>query len=352
VKLARIVPPQWEAHFPTEEYRMALAHWVLEEPETYPKYLKRGAKYIIIDNGSFEDEPVSVENLNNAAAIIKADEVILPDVLGNAKETLHHSWKALGQIATKRVMFVPQGHTLKEWRECLRTWLAYWKENKWSHEYELAIGLSSLRMEGSKMPQVGTRVQLIPPLLAATTSASGGTLPFHLLGVGNPKEFAERELPAAFQAGARGVDTSLAFAVGAEGKLLTPNVGKVRLGSPESYPELSTWIRRLIFLNLHILSEWVTNGFAGIPNFAGAHASIHLNAIPTFWIRQTASKWLKFWAEGFCDLPKAMETCGMPPGKYALLKEKGREVYVRQLTQFQAPTGKETLITIGIATLD
>ena len=326
MKFARIVPPQWEAHFPTGEYRMALAPWVLGEVETYPKFLRRGAEYVIMDSGTFEDNQCSVGKLNEAATKLGADEVILPDVLGDSKETLLRSWNALGRVATKRVMFVPQGHTKEEWKRCLHSWLDQWNQSYWSDEYELALGLSSLRIEGSRAPQIGTRIRLLHDLVATG-------LPFHLLGVGDPGHFVERELPLAFRAGARGVDTSLAFAVGAAGKLLTPSVTKVPLGPPENYETLSSWTRRLISLNLRIMTQWVTQGEAG-------------DRILTRWIRQTSSKWLKYWAPGFADLQDTMEACGMPKGKYALLREDGREIYIRPLKRFERPGEDETLIEL------
>lgn len=315
MKLARIVPPQWEAFFPTGEYRMALAHWVLKGPETYAKTLRRGADYIMMDNGTFEGEELSIQELNEAAIRVGADEVVLPDVIGDAKGTLQRSWKALGKLEAKRVMFVPQGRNSQEWRHCLHSWLAQWHQSPWNRTYALAIGLNSR-----------TRTSLLPDLVA-----SG--FPFHLLGIHTPSEFAASGLQDAFQAGARGVDTSLAFAIGIEGGLLTPSAAKVRLGPPEQYEQLPTWSRRLVFLNLRILSEWVTQGKAS-------------ELIPTFWIRQTASKWLKYWAEGFCDLHEAMECCGMPSGRYALLRADGKEAYIRVLRHNKNPNPDEQLMEL------
>lgn len=325
MRLARIVPPQWEGLFPTGPYRMALAHWVLKYPQ-YVKQIRKGAEYILLDNGAFEGEQVDIAGLNKATELVGADEIVLPDVQGEPKETLQRSWAALGKVSATRVLFVPQGRTTKEWEDCLHSWLTKWKESTWGTAYTLAIGVVALRKDKGTKPRVGTRAGLITEVLATS-------LPFHILGVHSPSEFAKNGLPAARTADARGVDTSLPFALGAAGGLLTPKSAKIPLGDPEKYETLPTHSRRLIHLNLRILTEWVENGTV-------------TDNIPTHWIRQTASKWLKYYAEGFAPLEDTMAACGLPKGRYALLKEQNREKYVRQLAHFEKPSSKETLVEV------
>lgn len=325
MRLARIVPPQWEGMFPSGPYRMALAHWVLKYPQ-YVKQIRKEAKYILLDNGAFEGKQVEIADLNRATEIVGADEIVLPDVQGEPKETLQRSWAALGKVQATRVLFVPQGRTYEEWRSCLGAWLTRWKDSTWGKAYTLAIGVVALRKPSGTKPRVGTRAGLLSDVIATG-------LPFHILGVHSPSEFAERGLPEARTGGSRGVDTSLAFALGAAGGILTPSSAKIPLGSPEKYETLPTHSRRLIHLNLRILIEWVENG------------NIDAN-IPTHWIRQTASKWLKYHAEGFAPLEDVMRACGMPKGRYALLKQRNREKYVRQLAHFEKPTGRETLMEV------
>jgi hypothetical protein len=146
-------------------------------------------------------------------------------------------------------------------------------------------------------------------------------------------EFTSIELQAATNLGIRGVDTSSAFAMATEGKLLTPTTPKVFLGSPNKYETLPTWAQRLAHLNLTLLSRWVESGEAP-------------EQIPVYVIRQVASKWLKYWAQGFAELGDVMKACGMPRGQYALTKLRRREISIRPLARFEKPTEKETLVEV------
>jgi hypothetical protein len=257
---------------------------------------------------------------------VNADEIVLPDVLGEPKETLQLSWKALGKLAVQRIMFVPQGRTYEAWKGCLDAWLTKWEAGTWKDTYSLSLGISNLREAKGTKAQKGTRVQLLA--YAARTE-----LPIHLLGVSSMTEFTSKELCVAINLGIRGADTSSAFAMAAKGKLLTPTTPKVFLGSPDKYEILPTWARRLAHLNITLLSQWVEAGEAS-------------EEIPVHVIRQTTSKWLKYWAQGFADLDVVMKACGMPKGRYALTRRRRREMFIRPLTRFEKPTEKETLVEV------
>lgn len=323
MKLAHIVPPDWVGTFPLGEYRMALAHWVLKYP-AYAEQLRKGPKgrsaYILMDSGSFEGEQVSVDQINEGADALKADEIVLPDVLGSAGESLKRSWDALGKVATKRVMFVPQGTTTEEWYKCLHKWLSAWTKHAWDQAYQLSIGVTSLG--GVE----GVRIALLDAALKTN-------YPVHLLGLHRLDEDTRVLLERAVKAGVRGMDTSTAFALGARGVLVAPHAKKVRLGDPTQYTKLSTRARRLITLNMVILDNWVLQGEVS-------------EKIPTHLIRQTASRWIKYWAEGFADIDVVMKACSMPTGRYALLRTNRRETYVRPLNKFQKLLKQEILVEV------
>lgn len=325
MEIAHIVPPPWTGFYQSGTYQMALAHWVLKYPHDAAR-IRSKKVYVMLDNSAFEGEQVSPAELSETAAVIGADEVVLPDVLGDPGQTLQRSWAALGRVNVKRVMFVPQGRTYDEWRKCLKAWLTKWNQSEWSETYSLSLGISSLREATGTKPQVGTREHLLE-------EAARTRLPIHLLGVGNLKEFALNELPKALSLGVRGVDTSTAFALGAEGFLATPHTKKVFLGDPTKYDHLGTWARRLIALNIRILSEWVNAGKGS-------------DEIPVFWIRQTASKWLKYWAQGFAAPLAVMKACGMPKGKYAYLRWAGKEKYVRPVGKFEKLKKGERIVEV------
>lgn len=312
MNIAHVVPPPWTGAYMQGKYYMALAHWVLRYP-TYAEQLLRRPQnaYLLMDSGTFEEAQVSVPEMNKAAAAVAADEVILPDIAGDSQGTLRRSWGALGHIVTKRVMFVPQGRTNKQWHECLHYWLREWEKHSWDSNYYLSIGVTSLRQADSTKPLLGSKPNLLEEALKVGR-------PLHLLGIPHLGNFTENLLKTAYAGRVRGVDTSTAFALGAEGILVTPHARKVRLGDPTKYERLNTWARRLIALNIRILDEWIVGGEGS-------------DTIPVFWIRQTASKWLKYWAEGFATPLVVMKACGMPTGKYAFLRWAGKEKYIRPL---------------------
>ena len=325
MKIAHILPPPWAGSYPLGDYRMVLAPWALRYPE-YAAVMRSSEAYILMDNGAFEGDQLPISKINEAASLVNADEIVLPDVLGEPKETLRLSWKALGKLAIQRVMFVPQGRTYEAWKGCLDAWLTKWWESPWGETYSLSLGVSNLRGAKGTKAQKGTRGELL-------RYAVSKELPIHLLGVSDMADFTSNELQEAHSLGIRGVDTSSAFAMAAKGKLLTPTTPKVFLGPPDKYEVLPTWARRLALLNMTLLSQWVEAGEAS-------------EQIPVYVIRQTASKWLKYWNQGFADLDVVMKACGMPRGRYALLKERRREKSIRPLTRFGKLDENETLVEV------
>lgn len=320
MKIAHITPPAWVKTYTQGTYRMALAHWALENSQ-YIKHIKSDNAYVILDSGTFEDKQVSTAQLNRIAMLMGADEVVLPDVKGNAKETLGRSWMALPLINCQRVMFVPHGQTNAEWLACLEAWVTKWNGSNWRGMKQLCIGIPAT------YKQVNSRPKRI-------IAASEYGFPIHLLGLHKRFWFAE-ELPIAIKHGVRGMDTSTAFALGAKGRLVTYRGPKVHLGDPDQYDKLSIPYRRLPQLNMRILNWWVGTGEVD-PN------------IGTRLIRDTASRWMKYYAQGFAKLTTVMTGCGMPKGKYALrMRPNGTEWYLRHLESQEDPTKLESEVVLS-----
>lgn len=217
---------------------MTLAHWILEYPDTY----KVPADFLILDTGIFEGRLVELCDLSAAIRLSGANEVVLPDVLSDSKKTLQQSWEALHtfqEAGIKRVMFVPQGVTLKDWVCCLEAWVARWEEQSLNETFGLTIGITSLR----STPGMQRHTAIIKALQY--------DYQVHLLGVASIDTLTRIiDLPV------RGLDTSLAFALGAEGVLLTPDAPKIHLKPPECYLGFHPRNRRLIRLNTLILQYW------------------------------------------------------------------------------------------------
>lgn len=316
MKVAHIVPPQWYGLLRPGKYQMVLAHWVLDARYAeYADKVKHSGAYTLLDNGAFEGELVSSAQLLEAAARVGADEIVLPDVRGDAAETLRISWQALNRIPKQtRVIFVPQGHDRATWERSLNAWLKQFSPNR-----ELTVGVTCLKnAQGYAVP--GTREELM-------RSIAGRGYVVHLLGAPRPKDLVT-ELPEARCLSVRGMDTSTAFALGAREILLTPNKAKQRLGDPRQYETLSTRARRLIHLNAAILDNWALTGNVS-------------KKIPTYVVRGTAKRWLKYHAEGFCTIQAAAEACGIR-GPISIGFRNFQEDYLREgLPEEDAEVGLE-----------
>ena len=149
--------------------------------------------------------------------------------------------------------------------------------------------------------------------------------PIHMLGCGNIKMFCEEELAAGYRRGVQGIDSSVPFALGAAGKLLTPTVKKIPLGDEEQYGRLPFTRQCLSKLNIRIFEYWANTGEA-------------FEEIPVAVARLACSEWKKYWAEGFATVEEVMKSCMFPAGWYAIrsVKRPGRfprEVGIRPLSR-------------------
>ncbi|MBD3388170.1 MAG: hypothetical protein GF414_04575 [Candidatus Altiarchaeales archaeon] len=279
--------------------------------DKYAREMSRGPSYLILDNGAFEGEQQSGSTLQHLASKVGADEVVLPDVRGDAKGTLEASLRAL-KLARGglRVMFVPHGKTLDEWKRCLDTWV---EEARNKVEF-MTIGVSPMRYLES--PEDIWE--------EALKHAVSFRYPVHLLGVADVGYYAKTVIPTAHRLGLRGMDTSLAFALGARGILLTAGAEKHLLGNPKQYANISMKDRRLIETNMEILRSWVATGEAKVSEFV---------------IRDTCSRWTRYYGRGFATMEQVMKTCGFPAGRYDY-----REAQIFELDEGDAAYGQ--LITL------
>lgn len=104
--------------------QMFLTHLVLSN-ETYRQFAKEYTGFKILDNSIIElGEAASIEKVLEAAEMIEADEIILPDVFQNCDETLKAvsmSLKYLREnnlIGKYGLMAVAQGRTPEDWERC------------------------------------------------------------------------------------------------------------------------------------------------------------------------------------------------------------------------------------------
>jgi hypothetical protein len=123
VEVAIISPRSMVREFSTRsKWQLALAQHVLADKEYARFFWERSeaGDYVICDNGTAEGERVTNEQLLEAAQIIAADEVILPDVWRDARATIKAVEEALlTSLRQFNVMAVPQGMSAFEWLYCL-----------------------------------------------------------------------------------------------------------------------------------------------------------------------------------------------------------------------------------------
>lgn len=124
LEMATIVPQGYLGLTECSRMHMALAHLVgAEGMETYTKFFKETAcGYKILDNSVIENAQVTLEELVEKAELINADEIILPDVYKDSRETFRRISRDISWIREhgikKELMVVPQGNSLDDWLKC------------------------------------------------------------------------------------------------------------------------------------------------------------------------------------------------------------------------------------------
>lgn len=137
-----------------------LAH-LLENTEYAAYYAQRHSEgeYLILDNSAHEHgkgNPMDV--LLDLATSVGADEVVVPDVLFDRRGTLQGARKALEYLRTSTgrdhyfeagtptLMFVPQGTSRKDWRDCMaqlaNMWGAHLASTGQSYNSKVVFGVS------------------------------------------------------------------------------------------------------------------------------------------------------------------------------------------------------------------
>ena len=131
MKIATIVPCQFFDLIKDDDYLMCLAH--LMHDMDYAYFFSARAyegKHIIMDNGVVETGvSMSMNQIWEIAADNEISEIILPDIMHNANETLKAGEKAFKYFSAGQwhgsLMAVPQGETDDEWIDCVHAMLEW-----------------------------------------------------------------------------------------------------------------------------------------------------------------------------------------------------------------------------------
>lgn len=244
MKVANILPTSYMSLTIGRDYNMLLTH--LTEDPTYVDNALKLRGYKILDNSAYElGESLNTKTLIKAAKAVKADEVILPDVLKDGKRTLIRTMDSIEEIAAAlsgvKLMAVPQGKDIEEWLECytelIKLPIHVIGINKFTHDYMLGGRLKfckSLKECGLVLPN----------------------LEYHLLGL--PEDISEIRNQAKYNEWIRGVDTCVVYLITKTGRkikyldsLMRPNVNMHFDDTRDAEVE------KLLSFNIKMVDKWV-----------------------------------------------------------------------------------------------
>jgi len=156
-------------------YHLLLAHDVIDHAEEYEDIFDVQSQYeIILDNGAYElGEPMPAADLHDAAMIVGAKYIALPDKLKDTRATMtlaeegSRAFLAIDKHPPYGMLAIPQGNNLDEFTTCVRALAGLFNVKAW--------GIP--RVVGDA---IGTRESAIRWVNAYT-----GNQPIHLLGFTN-----------------------------------------------------------------------------------------------------------------------------------------------------------------------
>lgn len=111
------------------QYHMCLGQ-LCNEGVVYKGFFKKRAsegKFVLLDNGAAEGTTTGIQGLFDLAIEMGVSEVVLPDKLQDMMTTLQRTTEAYRKWVDDydempfRVMAVPQGKNLREWKQCAET---------------------------------------------------------------------------------------------------------------------------------------------------------------------------------------------------------------------------------------
>ena len=199
MKLATILPTKYLYLEDGADYHLCLAHQLKKDPK-YAEFFKlqaaRGA-FVIMDNGVVETGvPLEIQELKGLTERIGCNEMVMPDYIYNATETIRLSKYAVSYMRltspNMRLFVVPQGSSPLAWESCVMEMLS------WEID---TIGISRFvvpRVYNSRLEAL----RRVPCLMQSDKE-------IHLLGCPeDPAEIAQIE--EAFPGRIRGVDSGIA----------------------------------------------------------------------------------------------------------------------------------------------
>lgn len=216
MKIAVIVPTPHLDLIADRDYQMCLAHLVADD-RVYRKFYRDQAEqghFVLMDNGVVETgHPMEIDRLLRLAMEVRATELVLPDTIRDAKQSIADAIDSLLHIHSRglhkilRVMAVPHGRDLADWDWCLSKMLSLPVEAIGISKFTLGLCATDADSQSEHRRWASTRVDVL-------NTPSGKRLrdteiSIHLLGCGEtPAETAK--VDEAFPGRIRGTDSGVA----------------------------------------------------------------------------------------------------------------------------------------------
>jgi len=187
----------------------------------------------MLDNGAYEGKAVPFSVLLKLAREMNVHEIVIPDVMGDAKLTLRNAKRLIDKVPSRyRIAIVPQGKDIPEFIDCFKKMLKL-KPNticfpKW-------LGLSRPLVVNYLMKKDLLR----------------GIGQFHLLGLDNICEFFGYRPESLYYI--RSVDTSKPFTFARYGKILKVFEAQHYDRVPMDVPEFSPERKELVVKNMRVI---------------------------------------------------------------------------------------------------
>ena len=253
MELAYEAPTKHLKEFDTHnDYNFSLAH--LATGEEYITHYRESTKYTICDNSGFElKHPLSPPEVIKAASLLKAQEVVAPDVFKSGYNTIKSTNEFIkyledsGNLGKFKVMAVVQGRNAPDWALCLLEL----QKNK----HIDVLGMSYVGCESFDTDRANARIHAV----RMTTLPSSKKKTIHLLGMGgNPIELvAQKQVPTV-----RSCDTSLPIVQGLFQNKFDSQSGLVgpKLARPANYFDV-TMNKEQIGVSTHnfsLMKQWAS----------------------------------------------------------------------------------------------
>jgi hypothetical protein len=205
-----------------QDYLFVLSH--LCENPLYKNYVISSNKFKILDNSAYElKRSVPASQICDVAEEIKADVIVVPDVLGDTDETLKVTEEFYKEFTKRpglkgvKTMIVPQGTTYSEYLMC------YYKMRGFPYDM---IGVS-FYTPGPLFESEDLRLKKVQSIVNAEPNKK-----IHLLGLYRPSFLYEYKKYLSIES----IDTSMPVALAVYGKEFTDK--SVKEGRPPAFFDL------------------------------------------------------------------------------------------------------------------